>query len=540
MTIYSLGVVNKQGRIILSRQFVDITRIRVEGLLTAFPRLLEANHAAASAGNTSAAIATYVDAGNFRYVYQPLEELYLVLITSAKESNIVEDLATLQLMGSLVREQIPEGVTESSLERNTFALFFAFDEVVVEGRRETVTAEQVHVYLEMDSHEERIAMEEKKKLIENAKKITAERARQIRGKQKEMGHNAYGGIGSDSPNYGGFGSGSGGGGGGGGVDAYSGGFSQPAATPYTAAATPSTSSGAGARAGMSLGKARKTDISAKVQREMGGGGGGAGAGVPPAQAVAPAAAESAGAREGLHVSVEEKMTAVLSRDGDVQQVDVKGELTVFVSDPASAHARLQLRPVNPAFTFKAHAKVNKTLFASDHVLAMADDRPLPVQQPVSILRWKLSDATAAPPPPLAVTAWPQGNDSINVEYELASGNVLPSVERAVILIPVHGQPVVSMEPSVGEASLSADKQFVQWLLPTITAGNNSEGFIDIHMAAGAGEGLEEPLFLPAQLTFVSNFCAGLVEVHEAVSTETGMPLTFSSEVVLHGGPCNIV
>ena len=39
MVILSAAVTSKNGRALLSRQFVDMNRLRVEGLLAAFPKL---------------------------------------------------------------------------------------------------------------------------------------------------------------------------------------------------------------------------------------------------------------------------------------------------------------------------------------------------------------------------------------------------------------------------------------------------------------------------------------------------------------------
>ena len=67
-----------------------MTRARIEGLLSTFPKLM-------GSGKQH----TFVESDSVRYVYQPLERLYVLLITT-KESNILEDLETLRLFSRVV------------------------------------------------------------------------------------------------------------------------------------------------------------------------------------------------------------------------------------------------------------------------------------------------------------------------------------------------------------------------------------------------------------------------------------------------------
>lgn len=92
MVVLAASIITKTGKPLMSRQYVSMTRIRIEGLLAAFPKLV-------GSGKQH----TYVETENVRYVYQPLEGLFLLLVTN-KQSNILEDLDTLRLLSKLVPE----------------------------------------------------------------------------------------------------------------------------------------------------------------------------------------------------------------------------------------------------------------------------------------------------------------------------------------------------------------------------------------------------------------------------------------------------
>ena len=102
--------------------------------------------------------AQHSETAEVRYVYQPIESLILVLTTS-KLSNIVEDLETLRLFSKLIPEYCPGEVDETSVCKHAFELLFAFDELIAcgVGHRENLTLQQVQANLEMESHEEKLA-----------------------------------------------------------------------------------------------------------------------------------------------------------------------------------------------------------------------------------------------------------------------------------------------------------------------------------------------------------------------------------------------
>eukprot|EP00798_Chlamydomonas_sp_ICE-L_P008071 gene8071-1313_t len=143
MVVLAASVISKSGKALVSRQYMEMSRIRIEGLLAAFPKLV-------GIGKQH----TYIETENVRYVYQPMEGLYLLLITN-KGSNILEDLDTLRLLSKIIPEFAPE-LDEDAVSEVAFDLVFAFDEVISLGHKENITIAQVRQNCEMESHEEKL------------------------------------------------------------------------------------------------------------------------------------------------------------------------------------------------------------------------------------------------------------------------------------------------------------------------------------------------------------------------------------------------
>jgi hypothetical protein len=118
-------------------------RSRIEALLASFPKLAD-----------SGTQHTTVEQDNVRFVYQPLDELYMVLITN-RQSNILQDIDSLHLFAQVVSSTC-RTLDEREILKNAYELLSAFDELVSLGYRENLTLSQIKTFLEMESHEERI------------------------------------------------------------------------------------------------------------------------------------------------------------------------------------------------------------------------------------------------------------------------------------------------------------------------------------------------------------------------------------------------
>ena len=189
--LLAAAVCTRSGKALLSRQFVEMSKARIEGLLAAFPKLMPAGvkqH-------------TFVETESVRYVYQPAEKVYVLLITT-KTSNILEDLETLRLFARVVPEYC-RNMEETDIVENAFQIIFAFDEIVALGYRESVNLAQIRTFVEMDSHEEKVYQAVRQTQEREAKQKMREKAKELQRQKMEATKNR--GMGGGGGGSGGFG-----------------------------------------------------------------------------------------------------------------------------------------------------------------------------------------------------------------------------------------------------------------------------------------------------------------------------------------------
>jgi coatomer subunit delta len=312
-----------------------------------------------------------------RYVYQPLEN-YFVLIITNKTSNIVEDLHTIQVLSKLVPD-ICGSLNENAIRDKQFELIFGFDELIsAGGHSENINVQQIRVNMEMESHEEKLhnmiqeskraaAKDDMKRHTIRIKEEQRERARLERAglggyaKQTGFGNAMSSGFGS-SPRNGGVSP----------SNAASFASSNNMATSPTSYNRPEPSAPIAKTSGMKLGGGGKSSgksfldaMAAEDDLKE----------IPPmsapVQAMAPPTPTIAVSSDPIGVVVEEKLSVVLNRDGTLEQLEVKGSLFVSVNDQDSAACRLKLRSSNAnGVSFQTHPKVDKRLFDQESVLGL--------------------------------------------------------------------------------------------------------------------------------------------------------------------------
>ncbi|KAF9544616.1 Coatomer subunit delta [Mortierella hygrophila] len=536
MVVLAISVCTKSGKALISRQFREMTRARIEGLIASFPKLT-------SSGQQH----TTIETDHVRYVYQPLEELFIVLITN-KQSNILQDIDTLQLVSRVVSSTCrPTDARE--IDRNAFELLSSFDEIISLGYRENVNLAQVGSISEMDSHEEKIQEMIEKNKEREAKEELKRRAKILDLQRKEQrkntggmgggyGQGGMGGMGGGG--YGqssmGFGGQSGGMGGMGGMGNSNGnqGYNSPSPSMDDNSSkfnNPAPKAPATKARGMQLGrKQNNNDLFESLRSEV------EAAPAPqqyqqqaPAQSSYSAPAEPAFPMESVHVQIEEKITMVANRDGGLESMEVKGDLMLRVSDPSRAKISLALRHLeDPNIQFKTHPNVNKVLFNTEKTIAFRDStKEFPLNTPTGVLRWRFisKDESSIP---LSINCWPSpagdGSSDVNIEYQLENEEM--EFKNVNIIIPLpHGT-----TPTVGEVDgeyvVDHQQGVLIWQLPSIDSSNAS-GSLEFNC-----EGEDTENFFPVSVQFQSERLICDVDVIAVTQVADGSSVPFSKQSVL--------
>ncbi|KAK9456881.1 hypothetical protein V1511DRAFT_495558 [Dipodascopsis uninucleata] len=523
MVVLAASVCTRGGKAVLSRQFRDMPKSRIEALLAAFPKLTH-----------SGTQHTTVENENVRYVYQPLEELYMVLITN-RQSNILQDIDTLHLFAQVVTT-LCKSTDEREILNNAFDLLSAFDEIVALGYRENISLPQIKTNLEMDSHEEKI-----QEIIARNKEMEANEERKRRAKQFEMQRREMARRGLPSnPHSSSFPS--------------SGDYIPSAAqTAAIKAAEVSyeyeerrTATRAPPRGkGMQLGKKSKaTDMYETVRNEIGLEDSVPLVSTPEPDSSTTLSASSSQRRaspmimnDGVLVSIVESISGEVSRDGNIQSVEIKGDLQLRIADPSLSKIRLAVDISGNLNQFKTHPNVDKALFSNSKLIGLKDpSRGFPSNNnPLGVLRWRITsrgeDSSLVP---IGFTCWVSsdgtGSFQITVEYELTNSDT--ELEDVSVVIPI-----LSGAAEVGsDSNYEHNGDHIIWYIGSVSESQGTgSGSFDF-----SADGEDENDFFPMKVSFRKTTPFADIDVSDVLGVESGHSVPFSKDVKIETDNFTIV
>ncbi|KAL1458643.1 hypothetical protein WDU94_008777 [Cyamophila willieti] len=512
MVLIAAAICTKSGKTIVSRQFVEMTRARIEGLLAAFPKLM-------SSGKQH----TFVETDSVRYVYQPLEKLYMLLITT-KTSNILEDLETLRLFSRVIPEYC-RTLDEAEVTDNAFSLIFAFDEIVALGYRESVNLAQVRTFVEMDSHEEKVYQAVRKTQEREAENKMREKAKELKRQRMESA--------KKFPKTG-----------------ISGGSSNPYFSSSSYSSTPAapvleTTSDSSSIRSSYIAQTQKPALSAKAMKlgskshdvesfvdQLKSEGEKVISG-PALSKVSSLSSKIQSTNisnmDSVHLRQEEQLVISVGRNGGIEAFELHGLLTLRISDEKYGKIKVLLNNKDTrGIQMQTHPNVDKELFKSKTQIGLKNPaKPFPLNNDIGVLKWRFT-STDESCLPLSINCWPSDNGAggcdVNIEYELEQEDKELSQVTIVIPLPHNCSPNVS--ECDGDYNYDPRKNCLTWSLALIDASNKSGALEFVAPQASQSD------FFPLQVSFSCNQSYANIKCTEVKLVEDESPVKFSSETVL--------
>jgi len=523
MVILSVAIISSGERCktLLARQFVEMSRLRVEGLLGAFPKLIE---------SVRCRDHTFIETETVRYVYQPMESLHLVIVTN-KSSNILEDQETLRLLAKVVQDTCQIQVSEEEVVKRAFDIVFAFDEVISFGHRDSVTLSQIKTYCEMDSHEENLHKMIQQSKINEAREFSKQKQMELAKLRASQPKESSGGSGAS-----GFGSGSGGGGGG--SNSFSSSTVQESmsttaapvipAAPWANSMSMSDDSGPAPlktnapKKGLMLGKKKPGDIFGSL-------GPAETTATPEATTVAqeepaPVAAYNP-LMDPVKVDIDEQIKANLEVEGGLKgEVEVIGDFKVTVLDSSKADlVCFKLAPQDQSFKYKVHPNLNKASHAQNILEVRDATKAYRPNVEAPLIKWRLA-SSKEDFLPISLSCWPEQTPegtTVILEYELTDNDI--SLEDVYVSFPcpTSGRPVISSFDA-GKAAYDSQSQMIRWMIPSIDSKECSSGMLEFTAAA------DKATLLPFQFTATRrNACKCPMEILECYHQERKEAISYT-------------
>lgn len=500
MVIISSCICDKNGKILLARQFQPISKLSLEESVKNFPKSISPNQQH-----------TFIETNTLRYIYLPLESLYLLLLTN-KNSNIIEDLETIRLLHKIVIELCPSGLSEENIMKNSFEIIFCFDDVVSYGYRESVTISQVMNSLEMESSEEKLHLMLMKARMNEAKENVKKHQMEVQ-KRKEAGISSNMASLSSSGYK---------------TEASDKEYkpvTSPVASQSSSSITQGVSSKIGgvAKKGMQLGK-KKTEGGLEKEKAT------AGLGqeelrkeILKQEKTEVKSEEFNPLKKALEILIEEKFNCSMTKEGTLNSLEIVGDVMLVFRDKSKCKCRIQLEhEKNKQILVKPHPSLNRNAWNDQNIIELKDiNESFAVNEQIPTIKYKLSSKEINIVP-FVFTYW-LSSSVLTMEIEFnSSQDRFEIIENLIVLMnfPVKESPQIK-ECTNSEFNLNKSKNVLEWNISNLSK-QNSNSTIEIVFSSSI---LDEELF-PLNVIFGTNYTYYHIMPKNVVKVEDGEEVSF--------------
>ena len=455
MVVLSVAIGTKTGKMLLCRDFSEISRTLVEDCVNSLPQLIKDNQEH-----------TFVEHNNLRLNYLPLSDLFLLSIND-RGSNILEDLEVLRSIQSAMHTILSGNVSEENICGKAIDIIFTLDDIISLGYRNISSESYLSNALEMDSANERLMLMQREVQEKEAKKKAKEFIQEQRKKAlfspKESSSNIT------SPK----------------VDAASSKEPRFIIPEPEEEKGPSKSSIAEGKKTLKLGTQKKKTTIKEANEEAGASKGTASntkESALPRLAEEPAAFNPLDA--GVRFNVVERVFCKLNSEGQLLHFEVKGEVTFTIQNPKVKRVAIKLDSAKKnELGAKVPPNFNKKMWTEDLVLLPRDELTFQPRMTVPAIKYGFQKDKGSYCP-INLSIW-LNDKSLAVECEFNSDQKwLPSIANLVIKIPSTGRASVTDKNNSNAAVKDGN---VEWSIPKLGKGGPSDASVNIEFGSQPGE-----------------------------------------------------
>lgn len=408
-------------------------------------------------------------------------------------------------------------VDESEVSRKSFDLIFAFDEIVALGYRESVNLAQVRTFVEMDSHEEKMYQavrqsqerDAKVKMREKAKELQRQRIDAVkRGVRMPSSSSSSSSYMSMTPV----------------ADSV---YDIKVSSPKPETPKYATTSNKALKLG-----ARSKDVDLFVDQLKS-----EGEKVGPINnKKAAVAATSSVVQSDVHIKKEERLIAIVSRDGGVRNFELHGLISLRISNENYQKIVLQFNTESGNIPLQTHPNIDKELFKTNRLIGLKNPtKPFPLDSEVGLLKWTLQSQEESAIP-LSLNCWPSENGfggcDVNIEYNLEHADLELNNVTVTVPLPFGNAPVI--QECSGVYSYEPKKNVLIWSVAIIDSSNPT-GSIEFEAPKSVASD-----FFPIKVDFTSKSSFNKIKPLEIRIVDDNNPVKFTTETSLFTGNYEIV
>lgn len=401
-------------------------------------------------------------------------------------------------------------VDESEVSKKSFDLIFAFDEIVALGYRESVNLAQVRTFVEMDSHEEKMYQAVRQSQERDAKVKMREKAKELQRQR---------------------------------IDAVKKGVRMPTSSSSYMSMVPvadsiydikvpkpETPKYPTSNKALKLG-AKSKDVDLFVDQLKS-----EGEKVVSINKKTSISSTSSTVQSDIHIKKEERLIAIVGRDGGVRNFELHGLISLRISNENYQKIVLQFNNESGNIPLQTHPNIDKELFKTNRLIGLKNpSKPFPIDSEVGLLKWTLQSQEESAIP-LSINCWPSENGfggcDVNIEYNLEHIDLELNNVTVTVPLPIGNAPVI--QECSGVYSYEPKKNVLIWSVAVVDSSNPT-GSIEFEAPKSIASD-----FFPIKVDFMSKSAYNKIKPMEIRLVDDNAPVKFTSETSLFTGNYEIV